>query len=483
LATGSAARTERTDVIDDLIERSIRDIAAAVRDGSASFEAVISAAVARHRRFGGALDAYKHWDEDRAMAEARAADAALAAGRDAGPVMGMPVSVKDIYGVQGMPTFAGTPRELPEQWRDEGAVVAGLRRGGAVPMGKTHTVEFAFGAVGASAHWPSPRNPWDGAAHRACGGSSAGAGVSLAEGSAVVALGTDTGGSVRIPASVTGQVGLKTTIGRWSTAGIVPLSSSFDTPGTLTRTVEDAITAFAAIDPAWDDAGDLFRHVAALDAADLRLAVSDELFWDDCSPGIAEGVRGAIDELTAKGARVRSIALPEAAEARERFIRGGLFGVEGLSFMDEYYPDRADTMDPNIGYRFKPSRDVDAVSYFTEMRKITELAAAVDERLRDVDVLVTPTVALTPPTMDEVSTIKGYSRANAMMARNTQPVNLLALCAITMPVALDRAGMPVGLQLIARGGRDERLLAAAWAIERALGTGSERLGAAPMCRG
>ena len=467
---------------EDLYDRPIRNIAAAVRDGSTTFEAVISNAASRHGRFGDALDAYKHWDGNRALAEARAADGLLRAGRDSGAVMGMPISVKDIYGVHDMPTYAGTPKELPEIWRSEGPVVGALRRGLAIPMGKTHTVEFAFGAVGATANWPSPRNPWDAGDHRACGGSSVGAGVSLAEGSAVIALGTDTGGSVRIPASVTGQVGLKTTIGRWSTAGIVPLSSSLDTPGTLTRTVKDAISAFAAIDPAWDDAEALFRRAGDLDARDLRLAVPDELFWDDCSPGIAEGVKNAIDEAAAKGARVVHFSLPEAAEARERFIRGGLFGVEGLSFMDEHYPDRAETMDPNVGYRFKPSREVDAVSYFTEMRKIADLAAAVDERLRSVDVVVTPTVPLTPPTIDEVSSIKGYSAANAMMARNTQPVNLLSLSAITMPIALDEAGMPVGMQLIARGGQEEHLLAVAWAVERTLGTARERLGSPPMCR-
>ena len=225
------------------MDHPIRAIAAAVRGGSATFEKVVSDAVECHGRHDDSLGAYKHWNEDRALAEARAADAVLRAGRDAGAVMGLPISIKDIYGVHDMPTFAGTPKEMPQIWRTEGPVVGALRRCLAIPMGKTHTVEFAFGAVGATGNWPSPRNPWDAGDHRACGGSSAGAGVSLAEGSAVIALGTDTGGSVRIPASVTGQVGLKTTIGRWSTAGIVPLSSSFDTPGTLTRTVEDAITA------------------------------------------------------------------------------------------------------------------------------------------------------------------------------------------------------------------------------------------------
>jgi aspartyl-tRNA(Asn)/glutamyl-tRNA(Gln) amidotransferase subunit A len=467
---------------DPLKNRSIREIASGIRDGSTTVEALITGAAANHRKHGEALGAYKHWDEDRALGEARAIAEMIRAGRDAGPMMGMPVSVKDIYGVRAMPTFAGTPKELPEAWRAEGPVVAALRRDLAVAMGKTHTVEFAFGAVGATGNWPSPRNPWDADNHRACGGSSVGAGVSLAEGSAVVALGTDTGGSVRIPASVTGQVGLKTTIGRWSTAGIVPLSSSFDTPGPLTRTVEDAIMAFAAIDPAWDDADALFRQAGGLDASDLRIGIPEELFWDDCSPGVAEGVKGAIDELAAKGAKIKSFALPEASAAREGSIRGGLFGVEGLSFMDEFYPDRAETMDPNVGFRFQPSRDIDAITYFTEMRKIAALAAAVDERLKSVDVLVTPTVPLTPPTIEEVSTIKGYSRANAMMARNAQPVNLLALSAITMPIALDGAKMPVGLQVIARGRQEELLLAAAWAIERALGTGRDRLGEPPLCR-
>ena len=126
--------------------------------------------------------------------------------------------------------------------------------------------------------------------------------------------------------------------------------------------------------------------------------------------------------------------------------------------------------------------EIDAVSYFTEIRKIAQLAAVVDDRLRSVDVLITPTVPLTPPIVNEVSSIKGYSTANAMMSRNTQPVNLLSLSAITIPVGLDTSEMPVGLQLIARGGQEEHLLAIAWAVERALGAAPERLGKPPMCQ-
>jgi aspartyl-tRNA(Asn)/glutamyl-tRNA(Gln) amidotransferase subunit A len=461
-------------------DRSIRRLATALRDGQTTAAALLEAAVARHARLGDTLNAYKHWDPERALAEARAVDALLAAGHDAGPLMGLPVSIKDIYGVAGMPTFAGGPREMPAKWRREGPVVRALRRGLAVVTGKTHTVELAFGAVGTNPHWGTVRNPWDGGAHRVCGGSSAGAGVSLHEGSAVLAMGSDTGGSVRIPAGVTGTVGLKLTIDRWSADGIVPLSRTFDTPGPLTRTVEDAIVAFAVIDPAHNDAEALFAVLDGLAPGDLRLAISDEHFWDDCAPGVAEGVKAALDELTAKGARLQRLSLPEAGDARARFLRAGLFGVEGLSFLEEEYLDRMETLDPNVRVRMEHARNTSAVSYFTEMRQLRALAAAADRRLRDVDALVTPTVAIPAPTLDEVATAEGYARANGLMTRNSQPINLLGLCAITLPVALDRAGMPVGMQLVARAGQEERLLAVALACEKTLGTARDRLGTPPL---
>jgi len=467
----------------DILDKSMRDIAAALRDGSARIEALIEQAIERHDRRDATFQAYKHWDAAAARAQAKAAAAALAAGNDAGMLMGLPVSFKDIFGVSGMPTFGGTPKELPVEWRSEGPVVAAMRRQLAVITGKTHTVEFAFGGVGTTAHWGAPRNPWDAGAHRVSGGSSVGAGVSLGEGSALLAFGTDTGGSVRIPASVTGNVGLKTSIGRWSTDGIVPLSTTFDTPGLLVRSAADAVIAFAAVDPDIDDEEDYFRAIDGLQAGDLRLAVCDEHFWDDCSPGIAEGVKAALDELTAKGARLNRLSLPEAGEARARFVKGSLFGVEGMSFIDEHYPDRAETLDPNIKARFDIAQQISAIDYYTEKRKIEELAAAADDKLRHVDALVAPTVPLTPPTIEGVADPDDYGYANGMMTRNTQPINLLELCAVTLPVALDKEGMPVGLQLIARHGNEDRLLATALACERVFGTPRERIGTPPLSRG
>lgn len=468
---------------DDLLELSIRGLGAALRAGQAKAEDLFEAVCERYRRLGELLHAYKHWDPERGRLQARAADAAMAAGRDAGPMMGLPVSVKDIYGVQGMPTCAGTPKELPSEWRSEGPVVAALRAQLAVVTGKTHTVELAFGGVGTIAHWGAPRNPWDAGAHRACGGSSAGAGVSLAQGSAVVALGTDTGGSVRIPASVTGAVGLKTSIGRWSTRGIVPLSSTFDTPGPLTRTVEDAIVAFAAIDPAHDDAEALFRHCDSVAPGDVRLGLCDEHFWNRCAPGVAESVKAAVDQLTAAGARLERLPLPEVNQATERHRRSAFFGVEGLSFLEDNYPELIETVDPNVRVRLEAARPVPATAFFTDLRKVADLAVAADERLRQVDVLVTPTVPIPAPKVDEVATADDYARANGLMTQNTHPINLLALCAITIPVALDTVGMPVGMQLVARHGHEERLLAVALACEKLLGTARERLGTPPLCQG
>ncbi len=466
---------------DHVLDRPIRAIAAALRDGTTTAEALIDEVIARHQRLDGRLNAYKHFDGARARIEASGTDRLRAAAHDAGPLMGLPVSVKDLYGVRGMPTFGGTPAELPEKWRAEGPVVQALRRALGVIVGKSHSVEFAFGGVGTNRHWGTPWNPWDGDEHRAPGGSSSGAGVSLCMGTAVVAMGTDTGGSVRIPASVTGNVGLKVTAGRWSLDGIVPLSSSFDTPGPLTRSVEDAVIAFGVIDPAHGDAEALAARLDGLEASDLTLGVCDEHFWDECDPGIEEGARAAIAELEAAGAKIKRLSFPEATEARTHAWRAALFSVEGISFIEEGYPDRFETIDPDIGARFDLGRGIKASDYVSELRALQAMGRRVSERLRHVDAVVTPTLPVTPPTIEAVSDPETHATYRERMPRNTQPVNQLGLCAITMPAALDRTGMPVGLQLIGQPREEERLLAAALACEKVLGTGRARLGLPPLC--
>lgn len=464
----------------DITTSSIADLGAALRNGSTSASALAEWAIANHEDRGEVLHAYKAWEPDRFRAEAAAADAVLAAGIDLGPMHGIPVSVKDLYGLAGYPTFAGCSRALPEKWQTEGPVVRALRHQLATVPGKTHTVQFAFGALGTNVHWGTPRNPWDGENHRVPGGSSAGAGVSLWEGSALLALGSDTAGSVRMPASLTGTVGVKTSRGRWSTAGIVPLSPTLDTAGPLTRTVADAVLAFAVIDPQVSEPTETFsRHLATASPADFRIGVCD-WYFADCDPGVAEGVKAALDEFAAAGARISALELPELADADEMFRRGGLAAPEFAGFINTEMAAFRDDLDPNVAARFEKMESVEAGEYMARCNRRLELAARARDRLAGFDAVVGPTIAITPPTVEDVADAKGYHRHNMATARNASTVNMLDLCAVTMPVALDAAGMPVGLHIICPLGKDETALAIALAFEKVLGTARQRLGVPPL---
>src|SRR3984957_10209947 len=289
----------------DLLSRPLIEIAGALRERRATGKNLAEQALARLDRFGERLHASVLWTPEQARAVAKAADAAFAAAAIAGPLQGLPISIKDLFAADGLPCFAGSSRRLPaEPWERDGPLVATLRRQLGVIMGKTHMVEFAFGGTGLNSHHGAPYNPWDASTHRSPGGSSSGAGVSLLEGSAFLALGSDTAGSVRIPACMTGTVGLKVTMGRWSTEGVVPLSRTFDTPGLLARSVLDAVYGFAALDPGL---GDPVAFVArnSRDLDGIRIAVDDPFFWNDCDPGIAETVKGAVDALASAGAVLR----------------------------------------------------------------------------------------------------------------------------------------------------------------------------------
>src|SRR5215831_8919220 len=307
----------------DALSLPIAELALRLRDGSLTARALAEEAIANHARCGKALMAYSQWAPDFARKCADAADAAFAAGSVAGPLQGIPVSVKDLFAVAGFPTFAGSPKRLPQKFETEGPVVAALRRQLATLMGKTHMVEFAFGGTGHNAHYGAPRNPWDASAHRSPGGSSSGAGVSLCEGSALLALGSDTAASVRLPAAMTGNAGLKFTKGRWSTAGIVPLSFTFDTPGILARSMADAAFSFAALDPFLGDSFAYLRGVPE-SIGGMRIGIADSWFWDGCENGIDGVVRGAMDKLANAGAIVKDKPLPEAREAFAVFAEGGV---------------------------------------------------------------------------------------------------------------------------------------------------------------
>lgn len=462
------------------IRKSLSDIAHALRSGALKARDLTEGAIARHDRFGARLNAYKAWDAGQARRRADEADAAFAQGRDLGPLQGIPVSIKDLYGVRGFPVYAGSPKRLPAAWERQGPVVSSVTTQMGVVMGKTHTVEFAYGGLGVNPHWGVPVNPWDAKDHRAPGGSSSGAGVSLAEGSALVALGSDTGGSVRVPASLTGCVGLKTTYGRWPLDGIVPLSPNLDTAGILTRTVADAAFAFAAIEarlPAGDG-----RPIEARPIDSLRLAVTKDYFWERCAPDIAKVVENAIAEIAKAGARIQHIALPEAAEAPQAAADGATTASEAYAGLQTHFPDWIATLDPYVKQRLEDGRTNSATAYIAARARFAQLAEAADIRLAACDALLVPMVPVTPPRLADVGTWDTYRTVNATVLSNASPVNVLGLCAIALPVGLDDHGMPVGLQMIARAGRDRELLAAALAVESILRPAHERIGIAPLVK-
>ena len=453
----------------ELASASIAELGAALRAGRVRAADLVAQAAGNRDE---SLGAYKLWLPERAAAAAALADAAFAEGLDFGALQGLPVSVKDLYGLPGTPTHAGAPRPLPAAWEREGPVVRAVRDAMACIVGKTHTVEFAFGGVGSNPHWGTPRNPWSREVHRVPGGSSAGAGVSLWEGTAVVALGSDTAGSVRVPASYTGTVGLKTTYGRWSLAGIVPLSSSLDTAGILTRSVADAALAFSVIDPqctASPEPADLSR---------LRLGVVDELF-DGCAPGVVDAVRATVREIEGKGASIVPFSLSELAAVREIFAAGGLAAPEFMAFIHRELPDFLSTLGPGARERFAPVESLTASEYLDRRARLARLAEEANASLAGVDGILSPTTPNTAPRLDEVSDRDGYRSRNMASLRNTMPGNLLDFCGLTIPVGLDGDGMPIGFQIMAARGADEHLLSVGLAVENVVGTARERLGTPP----
>jgi aspartyl-tRNA(Asn)/glutamyl-tRNA(Gln) amidotransferase subunit A len=465
----------------DTLSLSLAEIAVLLGEGKLKARHLVEAAIANHERFGGKLMAYSQWAPAHARQCADAADAAFAAGSRAGPLQGIPTSIKDLFAVSGFATFAGSPKRLPAKFEIDGPVVAALRRQLASVMGKTHMVEFAFGGAGQNAHYGSPYNPWDAKAHRSPGGSSSGAGVSLCEGSALLAFGSDTAASVRLPAAMTGNAGLKITKERWSTEGIVPLSFTFDTSGILTRSMADAAFAFAAIDPYLGDSFAFMRRVpTSVDG--IRIGLADSWFWDDCENGIADVVRAAIEKLTRAGAVLKEMPLPEAREAYAVFCEGGVSAIELRAFLDRELPDWLATIDPVNAPALKNAENLSAREYLSRCLRLQAATQSAATRFDDIDVIATPTVMFTPHVLAEETGAEKFWARNRKIVHNLVPVNYLTLCAATLPVGRDRLGMPVGLQLIAKGGDDERLVAIACAAERVLGTPREILGTPPMCR-
>ena len=430
--------------------------------------------LARAEALDGNLHAFRLIPRDRALAGARAAELDLRAGRDAGPLHGIPYAIKDIIDAQGLPTTAGSPLLEHNIASSDATVVRQLNRAGMVLMGKTQTVQFAFGAPGVNHDHGTPHNPWH-AVHHAPGGSSNGSGVAVGSGLAPMALGTDTGGSVRIPAALCGVVGLKTTVGQVSRAGVFPLSWTFDSVGPLTRSVEDAALTYQAMrgvdmaDASTHGAGHQDVLTSLKDGVrGLRLAFAESVFGDGVDPEVEQAVRACGDVFANLGAHVERIAFPEAEAAHAANPSGGINAAEAYLRHLELIGERFDEYDPVVTYRIMAGKETRAIDYLRALETCRALEAQAQRALQDIDALLAPTTMIPALPLEVVdASLEAYQEWNPCYSRNTRVGNILRLCGLTVPCGFTTQGLPIGLMIYGKARAEAMALRVGYAYEQA----------------
>src|SRR5437763_4815893 len=397
---------------------------------------------------------------DNARAAAGAQDRLRQAGYVASPLAGLPVSIKDLFDVAGERTLAGSKAldDMPPAERDA-PIVARLRAAGAVLVGRTNMTEFAFSGVGINPHYGTPGNPYD--RRLIPGGSSSGAAVSVGDGQAVVAIGTDTGGSVRIPAAFCGITGFKPTQYRISRDGAVPLSTTLDSIGPLANSIACCAIADAIM------AGEPPVVPEPVPVAGMRLGVPQTHVLDDLAPEVASAFAEACTMLSRAGARVLDIPLTELAELPAINASGGFAPIEAYAWHQPLLARRGDEYDQRVRQRIERAGGMSAVEYIKLIAARADLIARVAARTAAFAALLMPTVAITAPPIAAFEQDQDYRHLNAMILRNTSVINFLDGCAATLPIA--SAGAPVGLMVVGQHGDDHRLLALARGSEAMLG--------------
>ncbi len=394
-----------------------------------------------------------------ARAAADASDARAKAGISLGPLDGAVVTLKDLFDIAGEVTRAGS-RVLAEEGRiaeSDAPVVQRLRAAGAVIVAKTNMSEFAFTGIGINPHYGTPGNPADRA--RAPGGSSSGAGVAAADGMCEIAIGSDTGGSVRIPASLCGVVGFKPSRQRVPTAGAFPLSYTLDSIGPLAKSVAQCARADAVM------AGDAPWALDAAPLGGLRLGVAQGMPLDNLDETVGARFAAALGRLERAGARLSDETPPLLDSMMQALSRASILVAEVYSIHRERLAQRGNDIDQIVRGRIEKGRDISSADYINVVRERARLIRAMDARLADLDALVMPTTATVAPRIDEVNDPKVFMGRNALLLRNTTIVNFFDLCAISLPTPRE-SGLPCGLMLIARNGDDRRLLRIAAAVEK-----------------
>ncbi len=406
---------------------------------------------------------FTHVAADSAGQAAAASDALRAAGAAPSPYAGIPIAIKDLFDVAGQVTRAGSRvLEGAAPATADAPAVARLRRAGFVVLGRTNMVEFAYSGLGFNPHYGTPLAPWDRANGRLAGGSSSGSAVAVADGMAHGALGTDTGGSCRIPAAFCGLAGYKPTARRVPLKGAVPLSSSLDSIGPLARSAACCAILDAVL------AGEEVAPLPAVSLAGLRLLVPTTVALDTLDPAVAAAFAAALACAREAGARIVEAPVPAFEEVAPANAKGGFTAAESYSWHHALLAEGAERYDPRVASRIRRGADMTARDYIALLAWRRGFIARVEACLFPYDAILMPSVAILPPRLADICDDEAYARLNTLVLRNASLVNMMDGCAISIPATAPGTA-PVGLMVAGPGGTDRRVLAVAAALERTIG--------------
>jgi aspartyl-tRNA(Asn)/glutamyl-tRNA(Gln) amidotransferase subunit A len=443
--------------------KTLAALAAELADGRTSARKLVEECLAKIADPAGeGQRAFIHVDKDAALAAADAMDRLRKANAAPSPFAGIPVSIKDLFDIKGQVTRAGS-RALDDSAPAEAdaPVVARLRRAGFVVIGRTNMTEFAYSGIGINPHYGTPKSVWNRSVGHVPGGSSSGGGVSIADGMAYGALGTDTGGSCRIPAAFNGIVGYKPTQRRVPLDGGVPLSTSLDSFGPLANStaccaILDAVLADEPVAPLQP------RPIKG-----LRLAVPTTIALDDLDEAVARTFERTLQTLSKAGALIEHIEVPEFNDVGMMNSKGGFAAAESYAWHRYLITSKGDVYDPRVAIRIMRGEAISAADYIDLLNARRSLIARIAVRLAPYDALVLPTTANAPPRIADLRDDKEFTVQNLRALRNCTLINVIDGCAISLPS--HREGeVPVGLMVAATGGADRRIFEMAAAMERVI---------------
>jgi len=472
LAKSRATEPSRPINSDDFTKMNLSEAADLVHKRKVSPVELTKACLARIERLNPHLNCFITVTGDAALAQAKEAESEIQRGRWRGPLHGIPVALKDLFDTAGVKTTAGSALFKDRIPTEDAEVVRRLNEAGAVLLGKTNMVEFAYGSNSAVSYFGAVNNPWDLAV--IAGGSSSGSGAAVAAGLCFGALGSDTAGSVRIPAAICGIVGLKPTYGLVSNRGVVPLSWSLDHVGPMTRTVSDnalLLQVIAGYDPAETTSIRVpipnYNPTRGKKTSALRVGVPREFFFEKLDPEVEAAVMNALSVFERLTAGLRDIVLPSRPDQQES-IRSTVRAAEAYWYHFELVNKTPDLYQPETLARIRSGADVTTGAYIQGRRDLAQARRAIERVFESVDVLVAPTIAAPPPTTAEMNKDQQSStQLNGMNIHNTSPFNVWGIPTISVPCGFTRKGLPIGLQISGPNGGEPAVLQLAHAYEQA----------------